>query len=199
MNFDAGLRYQRGSFQVEAFAFRNQIDDGIRIEATGDEVQGLPAFRNVNVDELIFRGVEIAGGFALGSGFSVAASHTRLDTEDALDSSNPVGESFSSKTTASLRFDHSSNRFWSEYGVRHQGDRKDVDLGRNPVGELLPAFTVHDLRGGVRLFTGPGGAAHRVGVTLHNLTDALYAEFSNISFFRPAPKRHLSITWEMAF
>ena len=199
LNVDVGLRYQRDGFHFEGFAFRNRIEDGIRIEATGEEVQGLPAFRNVNVDRLIFRGIELSAGASLGAGFSVSGSYTDLDTEDALDASNPVGESFSSKSTAGLRYDHPSDWIWMAYDVRHQGDRKDVDLEQNPIGAVLPAFTVHDVRGGIRLFTDPAGAAHSIGVSLHNLTNELYAEFSNISFFRPAPRRHLSVTWQVAF
>jgi hypothetical protein len=55
---NVGLRYQNARASVEAFAFRTEIQDGIRIAATGDSVGGMPAFRNVNVDELVHTGGE---------------------------------------------------------------------------------------------------------------------------------------------
>jgi outer membrane receptor protein involved in Fe transport len=40
---------------------------------------------------------------------------------------------------------------------------------------------------------------HRVHLALTNLTDELYAEASNASFFRPEPKRNLTLTYEVSF
>ncbi|HXI21345.1 MAG TPA: TonB-dependent receptor, partial [Gemmatimonadales bacterium] len=50
LNVDLGFRYRNGPVSLEAFAFRNEIHDGIGIQATGDTVQGLPEYQNVNVD-----------------------------------------------------------------------------------------------------------------------------------------------------
>ncbi len=199
LNVDLGLRYRNTWLAAETFVFRNKIFDGIRISPTGEEVGGLPAFRNVNVDELLYRGVEVAATFFLPSGFSVGAGYTHLESQDVLEPNNPVGETFANKLTASLRYDAPNDRFWAAYEVRHNGDQKDVDLGTNPIGEILPAFTVHNLRGGVTLLETAAGMKHRVGVTVANLTNELYAEFSNASFFRPEPKRNLFVTYEVAF
>jgi hypothetical protein len=38
-----------------------------------------------------------------------------------------------------------------------------------------------------------------LGITIGNLTNTLYSEFSNTSFFRPGPKRHILLTWNTRF
>jgi hypothetical protein len=40
---------------------------------------------------------------------------------------------------------------------------------------------------------------HGVTVVVNNLGNALYAEFSNASFFRPEPKRSLALAWTTSF
>jgi len=74
-----------------------------------------------------------------------------------------------------------------------------VDLLENPLGEFLPAFTVAHIRGGVTLFRTDSGQQHRVEVSITNLTNQLYAEFSNASFFRPEPKRNLTVSYTVSF
>jgi hemoglobin/transferrin/lactoferrin receptor protein len=197
-DIDLGVRVRRGPVGVEVFGFRNKIYDGIRVAPTGEEIDGFPAYTNVNVDELVYRGIEVASDVRLGAGFMVAGSYTHMDSEDALDPDNPVGDSFSSKVTGTLRWDAPGRRVWAQWDVRHNGERKDVELSENPVGEVLPAFTVQDLRGGVRLFA-TDRMVHRINVALTNLTDELYAEASNASFFRPEPKRNLTLTYEVSF
>jgi hypothetical protein len=85
-----------------------------------------------------------------------------------------------------------------EYHVRHNGRRKDVDLGTNPIGLFLPSFTVHSLRTGITLFKN-SAFPQQLGIIINNLTNTLYAEFSNASFFRPAAKRHILFTWLFRF
>ena len=63
---------------------------------------------------------------------------------------------------------------------------------------MLPSFAVHSLRGGARLFS-VGSVSNDLTVVLNNLTNALYAEFSNASFFRPEPKRTLAVSWTSSF
>lgn len=111
---------------------------------------------------------------------------------------NPVGDTYSSKITGSLGWRAPSGRFWSEYAVRMNGERKDVDLGSSPVGAVLPSFTVQSLRGGAKLFS-VGSVSNDVTVAVNNLTNVLYAEFSNASFFRPEPKRSLAVSWTLNF
>jgi outer membrane receptor protein involved in Fe transport len=198
LNVDLGVRWRSPRLYLEAFAFRNEVKNGIRIAPLDRTMSGMPAFTNVNVEELLFRGIELAGEAALPAHLTANASYTWLDTEDELDPSNPIGDSFSSKVSGGLRYTHPSDRFWLGYGVRHNGRRSDVTLGDNPVGDELPAFTVHHLRGGITLIR-TGAQTHRIGFGIQNLTDELYAEFSNVSFFRPEPRRHITVSYELAF
>ncbi len=82
--------------------------------------------------------------------------------------------------------------------MRMNGERKDVNLGSSPVGAVLRRFTVHALRGGARLFS-VGSVSNDLTVVVNNLTNTLYAEFSNASFFRPEPKRTLAVSWTSSF
>jgi outer membrane receptor protein involved in Fe transport len=199
LNADLGMRYVTDRMSLEAFTFRNKILDGVRIAPLGTKVNGLAAYQNVNVDELLFRGVELNGELLMGSGFSTSASYTWQDAENANDKEIPVGETFNSKVTGTLRYTHRGDRFWTAFEVRHNGVQKDVLLEDNPLGDLIPSFTVMNLRGGVTVLRTEGGQTHRLGVAVTNLTNRLYAEFSNASFFRPEPKRNLTVTWEVAF
>ncbi|MEQ9399517.1 MAG: TonB-dependent receptor [Longimicrobiales bacterium] len=199
LNVDLGVRYVTDRVSLEAFAFRNEITDGVRIRPLGTEIQGLTAFQNVNVDKLLFRGIELGGDVAVVGGLRAGAGYTWLDAKDALNEENPVGESFSSKVTGTVAYRDPADRFWGAWEVRHNGDRKDIELGDNPLGDILPAFTVQNLRGGVTVFRTDGGQVHRLTVAVTNLTNELYAEFSNASFFRPEPKRNVTLSWQVSF
>ncbi len=197
LSLDAGIRYRDGTIAFEAFAFRNRVTDGIRISPTGTRIGGLAAYQNVNVDALIFRGIELATEIHVAPGVTVDGAYTRLSSEDALDPSNPIGDSFSSRLHANARYD-AAGAWWLEYGVRHNGERRDVALTENPVGDVLPAFTTHAIRGGATLFR-RGATTQRVTFGIENLTNRLYAEASNVSFFRPEPRRRLTIGLEASF
>lgn len=198
-NVDLGMRFRRGQATFEAFGFRNKISNGIRIAPLDYEIQGQAAYQNTNVEKLVFRGVELNGRVPVVGGFIVSGNYSWMDAKDALDEENPVGESFSRKLTGTLRYEDPGDRFWAAWEVRHNGDRKDVALVDNPIGEVLPSFTVQDLRAGVTVLRTDGGQVHRLNVAVTNLTNQLYAEFSNASFFRPEPKRNLTLTWEVSF
>lgn len=198
LNVDLGVRVRAGRVYAEGFVFQNDIRDGIRIAATGDSVTGIPAYQNVNVERLRFRGLELSGHLRGPVGLSLAASFTHLDSKDVLDPSNPVGETFSTSYRAALRWDDARDRLFAEYELRGNGDRKDVLPGTNPVGATLPAFTVHNARAGVTVFR-RGLHTQRIGVAVLNLTDALYAEFTNVSFFRPEARRRVVLTYDVTF
>ena len=199
LNTDLGLRYRNNTVYVEAFVFRNKIRNGISIASTGDTIMGLPAFQNVNVDELRFTGVEIYGDVRLPLGFSMGAHFTHLDSKDVTSNvENPVGESFSTKVGGNIRYTYPTALFWVEYAVRHNGKRKDAVAGGNPIGTTLPAFTVHSARAGMTILR-RGNHVQRIGIAVTNITNALYAEFSNAAFFRPEARRGVTLTWEVSF
>jgi outer membrane receptor protein involved in Fe transport len=198
LTLDLGARLRSGSVYLEGFYYRSSIRNGIRIEPTGGQVGPFPAFRNVNVERIRDEGVELLADVRLAGGLGARASFTSHSAEDALDPDNPVGDTFSSKLTGELRYDDPSGRFWLAYAMRHNGERKDVDLGTSPIGPVLPSFTVHGASAGVGFFR-RGRMAHTVAVHLANLGNRLYAEFPNASFFRPEPGRSVAITYRLTF
>jgi hemoglobin/transferrin/lactoferrin receptor protein len=199
-SFDVDLGVKVGTAQLyaEGFVFRNEVRDGIRIAPTGTTVGPFNAFQNVNVDKIRDQGAEILVQARLVGGFALGGTYSRFSSKNVLEPLNPVGDTYSSKITGSLGWRVPSGRFWSEYAVRMNGERKDVDLGTSPVGAVLPSFAVHSLRGGARLFS-VGSVSNDLTVVVNNLTNALYAEFSNASFFRPEPKRTLAVSWTSSF
>ncbi len=208
-NVDLGLRVRTPTVYLEGFVFRNEVHNGIRpscrVEpgsgaspgACGDSVNGLPAYWNENVDKLRYVGVEISADIPLPRGFAVAANYTHLSSTDE-STGNPVGDTYDEKLNAQLRYTHPSDRFWIEYALRWNGDRTDVLTGASPVGPTLPSFTTHTLRAAVTVLR-RGGHTQRLGLAVTNLTDELYAEFQNASFFRPQPRRGVTLTWDMTF
>lgn len=197
INVDLGFRLRGRRLQLEVFGFRNEITDGIAIAPTGDTVQGLPEYQNVNVNKLRYLGLEVAGQARLVAGFSAAANLTVFDAKDVKDPSNPVGQTYGSRVGGSLRYDHPDGRFWASYDARHYGQQKDVSIS-SPVGAPTPRYVVQDLRAGARLFRA-GITSHSVSLTLSNLANRLYSETSNTSFFRPAPGRTLTAGYRVDF
>ncbi|MGD8729408.1 MAG: TonB-dependent receptor, partial [Gemmatimonadota bacterium] len=158
LNVDLGARYQRDGLFAEAFVFRNKLYDGIRGRAvtdqSGDTVQtnGLDTYQDVNIDEILMRGVEVDADYRHATGFGLGASLSVLDAKDAIDPDNPVGESYSSKVTGRVGYHDPAGIFWTQFEARHSGEQKDVAIGAgNPLGDKLPSFTVLNLRGGLRL------------------------------------------------
>ncbi len=198
LDVDLGIKAGYRAFYGELFVFRNSITNGIRIAPTGTKVGQFNAFQNVNVDRLRDQGIELLLRASLPAGFRVGSSYTSIDSRNVSNPLNPVGDSYSSKLTGSLGWQAANGRFWSEYLLRANGKRKDVALGTSPIGPVLPAFTVHSVRGGAKLFN-TGAVSHSLNFSVNNLTNQLYAEFSNASFFRPEPKRSAAISWTTSF
>ncbi len=198
VSVDVGAKYRSGALYLEAFYYRNTITNGIRIAPTGERVGPFPAFRNVNLDRLREQGLEALVAVQLASGVGLRAGYSHYGSEDALQPENPVGDTFSSKLTGELGYDDPADRFWLRYWVRYNGVRKDVDLGSNILGPVLPAFAVQGAGAGARLFR-HGRLTHSVTVNLDNLGNRLYAEFPNAAFFRPEPGRSVAVTYRLAF
>jgi outer membrane receptor protein involved in Fe transport len=204
-NYDLGARYQNDLVYVEGFYFRNEITDGIRsepvVDQNGDTIQtqGFDTYENVNLDEIRIEGYELNADVRFPSGVGLGASFSTLDAEDARDPQNPVGESYATKVSGRLGYRDPAGRFWGEWETRYSGEQKDAALGSsNPVGTELPSFMVHGVRGGVRLIH-TGRLTHGFTVAVTNVTDELYAETANASFFRPEPKRSVTLSWDVAF
>jgi outer membrane receptor protein involved in Fe transport len=198
LNVDLGARFRWRRVALEGFVFRNEIHDGIAIAARGDSLNGFPVYQNVNVDRLRYQGVELSGEVALPAGFGVAANYSYIKSKDVNNPDNPIGDTYSSKINLALRYRHPSGRLWAEYSVRHNGEQKDVPQGSSPVGPTLPQFTVMGARAGVSLFRIKSYPQELV-LGVSNLTNRLYSEAANTSFFRPEPERTFSASWAMGF
>lgn len=199
LNFDVGAKFRKGRFYAEAIYFNNTISDGIRLTAIPDSVVGqFAAFENQNIDKVRDQGIEVLTEVVLGRGFAVLGHYTDLSSKNVDNPNFSAGDSYSSKVGGEITWRDSRNRFFAGYEVRHNGERKDINLMAAPVGDVLPAFTVHNVRGSVRLPTF-GATATTLNVAVLNLSDELYAEASNTSFFRPEPRRSVVATLRFDF
>ena len=198
LNTDLGVKFRGDRVAFEAFAYRNDIHDAVRIAPTGAVINTRPEYKNVNVDKLRSSGWEASGSVQLDHGFAVGASYSKVKSFNLLDKSNPVGDTYANKLVATLGWRDAGNRFWSEYVVRRNGEQKDITAGSSPVGNTLPAFIVHGVRGGARLFV-VGGVREDLDIQVNNLGNALYAEAANAGFFRPEPKRNIVVALRTSF
>jgi hemoglobin/transferrin/lactoferrin receptor protein len=215
-NFDLGLKYSRNNAFMEAVAFRNDIQGGI-IQAflSPEEIAQLDAATRAavaashaqfvvqqrNTARLRYEGVEMALGWRSNRGLVLGGNYTWINAE-RIDAANPpTGDSYSSKVFAYARYQPDGSRFWAEYHVRHNGeDAANVDPNEPvpPVGLTLPAFTVHGIGAGARLFE-VNGLTNELTLWVENMTNELYAEFSNATFFRPEPGRTMKISYRVTF
>ena len=198
LNVDVGARWRRGALFAEGFVFQNNVHDGIAIEATGDTVTRLPVYKNVNVDHLRFRGLELTAGARALNAFDLSANFSRIQSKNVTDPNSPVGDTYSRKVVFDALWRPVGSRVSVGYALRHNGEQKDIIAGSSPVGAVLPAFTVHDVRAQAALFE-RGRSRTSLMLGVNNLTNALYAEFANASFFRPEPRRSLSTSLVVEF
>jgi outer membrane receptor protein involved in Fe transport len=198
VNYDAGLKYRNSRVGAEVTFFQNDITNGIETVPTGDTLQGLPVYQNMNVDRIRTRGAEAAASVAIGRGFTLGGNWSTIKSTNVLDPASPIGDTFSNKLNLSLGWSDMSGRWWAQYVVRRNGEQRDIVVGSSPVGDVLPAFTVMSVRGGIRGWT-IGRTRQDLTVAVNNLGNVLYAEAANSSFFRPEPKRNVMIGIATAF
>lgn len=198
LNTDLGLKFRTDRMTAEAFAFNNDINDAITIAPTGNTLNKLPEYKNVNVGRLRTRGAEADATVLLGAGFSTSGNWSTIKSTNVLDPKSPIGDTFSNKLNLALGWNDAGDRWWLEYAVRRNGEQRDIMIGSSPVGNALPAFTVQSLRGGVRSWT-VGGMRQDLTVALNNLTNTLYAEAANAGFFRPSPGRSVAVAVGTSF
>ena len=215
-NVELGLKYLRTNAVFELLVFRNDIDKGIvQYFYSPEEVAQLPqelrdrieatqvrfVVQQRNIDRLRWDGVELIVGYRAQNGFSIGANYTYLDGERVDSDNPPTGDAVSEKVNLRLRWEPPRGIWWTEYRLRSNGSQRavfDPNEPPPPVGEILPSFTVHSLGAGVTL-SDTGRVGHGFSVLVDNLTDELYAEFSNASFFRPQPGRSVTATYRLRF
>ncbi len=217
-NIDLGLKYRSRRAFFEAIYFDTEIDDAIiQYTMSPSDIAQLPqdtqdeidqtgvsfVVQQRNADVLKIDGIEVAGGFRWDNGFSIGGNYTTLDGESVSGgpAADPTGNTFSEKWNAFARYDSPAAKWWAEYRIRHNGaEDLFLDPGEQPgpLGEVLPSFSIHRLAAGLTLFEGDD-QEHRLGLVIDNLTDELYAEFSNATFFRPQSERNFIFTYDMRF
>lgn len=188
VNLDGGVKYRAGRVTAEFSAYRNDIRDAIVIAKTSDKVGNLPVYQNVNVGRLRATGVEASGELLLDHGLSLNANYSTLKSTNISAPDSPIGDSYASKLNAALRWTSSGGRWWGEYAVRRNGEQKDIAVGASPVGDVLPAFTVQNVRAGIRAWQ-LGGVRQDITFGVNNVGNVLYTEAANATFFRPEPGR----------
>lgn len=198
LNTDLGVKFRNERVAIEAFTYRNDIRDAVRISATGQKINNLPEYKNVNVGKLRASGYEATGTVLLPRGVTASANFSKVKSVNLLDRTIPIGDTYATKLVGTLGWRAASGRGWVEYAVRHNGEQKDIVAGSSPVGNTLPGFTVHNLRGGAHLFT-VGGVRQDLDIQVNNLTNKLYAESANAGFFRPEPGRNVVVAVRSSF
>lgn len=198
LNIDGGIKYRNSWLTSEGSLFQNDIHDGIVIAKTGAKQGTLPVYTNVNVGKLRIKGAEVSATALVGAGFTLGANYSTVKSTNVSAPDSPVGDTYSSKLNASLGWTDHSGRFWSEYGVRRNGEQKDIAATASPVGPVLPSFTTQSIRVGMRGWM-LGGFRQDVTIGVNNIGNVLYSEAANASFFRPEPGRHVVLSFSTAF
>jgi hemoglobin/transferrin/lactoferrin receptor protein len=198
LNTDLGLKFRNDRLAFETFVYRNDIRNAVRISATGAKINNLPEYRNVNVGKLRASGYEATGTMLFAHGLSASANYSQVKSVNLLDRTIPIGDTYATKLVGTVGWRAASGRGWVEYAVRRNGEQKDIIAGSSPVGNTLPAFVVHNLRGGAHLFT-IGGMRQDLDLQVNNLTNKLYAEAANAGFFRPEPGRNVVVAVRSSF
>ena len=101
-----------------------------------------------------------------------------------------------------MRYEPSGSRFWAEYRVRHNGATDanlDPDEPVPPVGSRLPGLHRSRPRRRRAAFRIRRHDPTKPRWRVENLTDELYAEFSNATFFRPEPGRNVKLSYRIRF
>lgn len=128
--YEAGLRWSRPNFSLEAVAFSNDLEDEI--------VEDFSIFPNYTVinapGESRRRGVELSGEWRPGPGLRLAANYTYTDTRE-LDAgaSNALREIRRPEHSANLLADYTAGRLTIGGALAYVGERTDSDF------DLFPA------------------------------------------------------------
>ena len=212
--WDVGIKTRKGRGYFDAVFFRNEIDDGIiQNFLSPAEIATLPAdlqeliqrngirfvVQQRNIDETIVEGFELSGAYRFRNGLSLGGNYTYLDSERRDSLNPPTGDTPSDKLNFYARYQ--KGRFNVEYRLRYNGEENAVLSEGDPippVGDTLPSFTLHGLSAFVELDSSQQ-VSHQIGLAIQNLTDELYAEFTNISQFRPQPKRNFVLSYRLRF
>jgi len=198
MNFDLGLRYKTGRFEANAGVFWNTLFDGIRTVPTGHMIQRFPEYQNVNIDKIRVSGFELMARWHIMDGLALSGNLSKLNGRNVSNPEIPYTEHFNTKVNFQCQYNDPDGRFWGVYQTRLQGEQQDVILENNPIGPVIPSFTVHSLGVGINLFAQTANPV-RLALWIRNLSNELYCESANATFFRPSPGRQFMASVSVDF
>lgn len=198
LNMEGGVKFNTGRVRLEGFLYQSDVSDGIETDSTGGKIQRLPVYQNRNVAKIRRTGSEALAEVVLVRGFSAGANWSNTKSTNVSQPLSPVGDTYSNKLNLSLGWTDNAGRFWAEYVLRHNGEQKDILQGSSPVGDVLPAFTVHTIRAGIRGWQ-IGSVRQDITLIVNNLANTLYAEAANAGFFRPEAGRSVSLAFSTSF
>lgn len=205
-NFDAGTKFNIGSWTGGAFFFLNQYTNFIASELVIAQTASGPLTRATNFANVRIHGLElqVQKPFVVGPGVVTINGGAAFNRGSITDGQNPLNNSSlsgtpadnitPSKLTTNVRYTESGARYWFEYGIRAQGtvERVAVTVLDSPfliAQDLLAldGFAVQRVGAGVRLGKGLNRATLTAAV--ENLTNRYYREH-----FQFAPARGRSFT-----
>ena len=204
-NVDVGAKFTFKRLAASVSYFNNTYHGFISTEIVSQTSSG-PLSQAINFSDVRIHGVEaeIDAPVVLRPGVVTFFGNTALTRGTVLAGENPLtGASLAGtpqdnispfKLVAGVRFNDARDRWWMEYGVRHQAEVQRVAVTRLDSPYLIPqdllglnGFTVQRVSGGIN-FRPRGG---RLGLVfaLENLADRYYREQ-----FQFAPARGRSFT-----
>jgi len=190
LNYELGLRFRKNRIDFTASLFQNTLFDGIRTVPTGRFMERLPEYHNVNIDRIRVSGYEFSTRWQAIDGLWLSGDFSKLKGRNVSNPEIPYTEHFNSKLNFSCRYENPGGRFWMAWETRYQGKQQDVVLANNPLGPVIPSFMLHSLGLGINIMPRSDQQV-RLVVWIRNLSDTLYCETANASFFRPAPGREI--------
>ncbi len=215
-SWDLGVRYRNSRVSLEAVTFRSDLRDGIvQVFLSSEEIAALPAnireairqsraqlvVAQRNLDRLRIQGVEIALELRNLAGLAAGLNLSYLDDQRPGVSAEPVEGLYRARWTWHLTYQPTGSNWWAEYRGRFQKGNPlptDPSIPLPPVGARVPDFDLHSLAFGLSL----GKASrdrHQISLRIENLSDRLYSEAANSSFFRPEPGREWIVAYQMRF
>jgi hemoglobin/transferrin/lactoferrin receptor protein len=188
INVDTGVRWRWRGAALSTTYFNNTYrdllttrpaldDEGNPILIPGAPGQDpIPVSQTVNADRARIQGLEIEADWSVGTavGAITPFAWASFLRGDDLSRDQPLDRITPRTLFGGVRWESTGQRFWGEYGVRSvEGQDRLPDAvleSRGPEG----SFVVQDVRGGIRLGSGPDRASIVFAVT--NLTNRYYEE-----------------------
>lgn len=162
-SYELGLEGEKGPFSGAVTLFRNDIDDMIYKEPTGNFRQSgkkrVLEYTRVNISEAYTQGVEAQGDLFLGRGFTLVGNFTYVDAENE-DTGEPLLEVPETKTFVKLAYDDPSGRWHANLRVTRLGEQIIAPQFEDGSQDVEDPYTVVNLYAertmatGLKLFAG---------------------------------------------